>query len=194
NKNIFEVKKFVEKPSHEKALEYISSGKFFWNSGMFVWKTSVILEEISKHMPQLSESLIEIEDYIGTEDEKDVILENFEKLESISIDYGVMEKSKSVLCVKSDFVWDDIGSWGALYRLSKKDENNNVTEGNVILYDVKNSLILGENIGVVAVSSLEDIIVVKDGDNVLVSKLSEDQSIREIVKIMKSKDKYNKYL
>ncbi len=115
---------------------------------MFIWKTSVILQEISEHMPQLSEALIEIEEHLDTEDEEDVILDNFEKLESISIDYGVMEKSKSVLCVKSDFIWDDIGSWGAVHRLNKKDTEGNVTEGNVILYDVKNSLILGENIGV----------------------------------------------
>lgn len=194
NKSIFEVKRFVEKPNYDKALEYLSSGKFFWNSGMFVWKTSVILQEISEHMPQLSEALVEIEEHLGTEDEEDVILDTFERLESISIDYGVMEKSKSVLCVKSDFIWDDIGSWGAVYRLNKKDENGNVVEGNVILHDVKNSLILGENVGVVAVSSLEDVMVVKDGDNILVSKLSKDQSVKEIVNIMKTKDKYSKHL
>ncbi len=193
-KNVFEVKRFVEKPTYDKAVEYISSGKFFWNSGMFIWKVSTILEEIHKHMPQLSEALINIEDAIGKEYEGEVLLEEFQKLESISIDYGVMEKSKSVLCVKSDFIWDDVGSWSAVYRLNEKDSNGNVIEGNVITYDVKNSLIIGETQGVIAISNLENIIVVKDGDNILITDKSKDQSIRELVKIMKSQDKYEKYL
>lgn len=193
-KNVFEVKRFVEKPTYDKAVEYISSGKFFWNSGMFIWKVSTILEEIHKHMPQLSEALINIEDAIGKEYEGEVLIEEFQKLESISIDYGVMEKSKSVLCVKSDFIWDDVGSWSAVYRLNEKDSNGNVIEGNVITYDVKNSLIIGETHGVIAISNLENIIVVKDGDNILITDKSKDQSIRELVKIMKSQDKYEKYL
>lgn len=193
-RNIFEVKRFVEKPSYDKALEYLTSGKFFWNSGMFIWKISTILEEISKHMPTLGESLTNIEEAIGKEYEAEVIFEEFERLESISIDYGVMEKSKLVLCVKSDFVWDDIGSWSAVHRLNEKDKYNNVIEGNVITLNVKDSLIIGENDGVIAVSSLEDVIIVKEGDSILVAKKSEDQSIRELVKIMKSQDKYSKYL
>lgn len=193
-RNVFEVKRFVEKPSYEKAVEYLSSGKFFWNSGMFVWKVSTIIEEIYKHLQPLGEALINIEEAIGGELEGEVMLEEFERIESISIDYGVMEKSKSVLCVKSDFIWDDVGSWASVHRLNQKDYNNNVIKGNVITYNVKNSLIIGENTGVVAVSSLEDVIVIKEGDNVLVTKKSEDQTVREIVKIMKSQDKYERYL
>ncbi|MCX8028976.1 MAG: mannose-1-phosphate guanylyltransferase [Brevinematales bacterium] len=194
SKNIFEVKRFVEKPNHEKAVEYLSKGKFFWNSGMFIWKVSTILEEISKHMPNLWEALTIIEDAIGKDYESDVIIEEFEKIEGISIDYGVMEKSKSVLCVKSDFIWDDIGSWSAVYRLNDKDDNGNVIEGNVISHNVKNSLIIGENDGVIAVSSLEDMIIIKEGDSILITKKSEDQTIRELVKMMKNQDKYSKYL
>lgn len=193
-KNVFEVKRFVEKPTYEKALEYLKSGKFFWNSGMFIWKISSILEEISKHMPELGEALTNIEEAIGKEYEEEVILEEFEKIESISIDYGVMEKSKSVLCVKSDFVWDDIGSWSAVHRLNEKDDNGNVIEGNVITYNVKDSLIIGENEGIIAVTSLSNVIIIKEGDNLLVADKSKDQSIRELVKIMKTQDKYIKYL
>ncbi|MEN2997750.1 MAG: mannose-1-phosphate guanylyltransferase [Brevinematia bacterium] len=193
-RNVFEVRRFVEKPSYDKAVEYLSSGKFFWNSGMFVWKVSVILEEISKCMPALTEALLNIDEAIGKEYEGEVVLREFEKLESISIDYGVMEKSKSVLCVKGDFEWDDVGSWSAVYRLNERDGNGNTIEGNVITYNVKDSLIIGETTGVIAVSCLEDVIVVKDGDNVLITKKSEDQSIRELVRLMKSQDKYAKYL
>lgn len=193
-RNVFEVKRFVEKPSYEKAIEYLSSGKFFWNSGMFIWKVSTILNEISEHMPRLGEALVNIDEAIGKEYEGETILEEFEKLESISIDYGVMEKSKSVLCVKGDFVWDDIGSWSAVYRLNEKDKNGNVIEGNVVAYNVKDSLVISDSEGVVAVSFVEDLIVVKSGDNVLVAKKSADQSIRELISIMKSQDKYVKYL
>lgn len=192
--NIFEVKRFVEKPDQKTAMSYLGTGKFFWNSGMFIWKTSVILEEISKHMPELCEALMEIEENLGTDDEKETIFREFNRLQSISIDYGVMEKSSSVLCVRSDFVWDDIGSWGAVYRLNEKDENGNFTKGNVVTFDVTNSLIWADNIGVVAVSSVENMVIVKEGDNVLVTKLDKDQTVRELIKIMKEKDKYKKYL
>ncbi|MFN4245670.1 MAG: mannose-1-phosphate guanylyltransferase [Brevinematia bacterium] len=193
-KSVFEVKKFVEKPSHEKALEYLNSGKFLWNSGMFVWKISSILDEISEHMPDLGEALTNIEEAIGKMNYEKVTIQEFEKVESISIDYGVMEKSKSILCIKGDFIWDDIGSWSSVYRLNEKDENGNVIEGNVITYNVKNSLIIGENEGIIAVTSLDNVIIVKDENSILVADKSQDQSIRELVKIMKSQDKYKKYL
>jgi len=194
NINVFEVKRFVEKPDQKTAMNYLGSGKFFWNSGMFIWKVSVILEEISKYMPELYETLTEIEEVIGEEEEKEVTIREFNKLQSISIDYGVMEKSSSVLCVKGDFVWDDIGSWGAVYRLNEKDENNNFIKGNTVTFDVTNSLIWADNVGVVAVSSVENMIIVKEGDNVLITKLDKDQTVKELINLMKDKDKYKKYL
>jgi mannose-1-phosphate guanylyltransferase len=81
-----------------------------------------------------------------------------------------------------------------VYRLNEKDENGNFTKGNVVTFDVTNSLIWADNVGVVAVSSVENMVIVKEGDNVLVTKLDKDQTVRELIKIMREKDKYKKYL
>ncbi len=191
---IFETIRFVEKPNYEKAVEYINSGNFLWNSGMFTWTVSTVINEISNNIPKLRDALVDIEESLGTSREKEVLGELFENVENISIDYGVMEKSKSILCVESNFKWDDIGSWGSVYRLNEKDELGNVVKGNVVYNNVKNSLLIGDEDGVLSVSDMENVVVVKEDQKILVLPLNKDQNVREIVNIMKKQDKYIRYL
>lgn len=110
----FGVKQFVEKPDEETAKHYLSSGNYFWNSGMFVWKAKTILDEISKHLPELSDELSRLKRSADAPQ----LINFFENAPSISIDYGVMERSKNVAILPCDIGWSDVGSWKSLKELA----------------------------------------------------------------------------
>lgn len=107
----YAVERFVEKPSLEVAKEYLETEEYLWNSGMFIWKVSTILADIRKFLPDTYEGLKKIQDAIGTE-EQDVVLEKvFPEFESVSIDYGIMEKAENIYILSGTFGWNDVGSW-----------------------------------------------------------------------------------
>ncbi|MCX7857359.1 MAG: mannose-1-phosphate guanylyltransferase [Deltaproteobacteria bacterium] len=180
NPSLFSVDQFIEKPSLDKAKEYVESGDYYWNSGMFVWKTSVILEELEKHLPSLLDGLRKCLSYRKTGDLK-AFSSNYKMLIKTSIDYGVMEKSDSVVMIKGEFIWDDVGTWSSLFRLMQKDENSNVCLGNSCLIDVRGSFILSEGVNL-GVAGLKNVIVVATKQGVLVCSEEYAQSVREIAK------------
>jgi len=192
--DVYNVKMFREKPTIETAREFVRRGVFLWNSGLFAFKAQVILDAMKEHMASLYSSLMKIYDSIGTEDEKSVKIAEFEKLESESIDYGIMEKADDIACVKPDFIWDDVGSWGAISRHMPGDEEGNIIQGNVVLVDSKNNIVLGEENSIISVVGVKDLIVVKDRDKVLVCHRSRDQNIKEALKSMRGNKKYTQYL
>lgn len=180
----YKVKRFVEKPNLEKAKEYLSSGKFLWNSGMFVWKTSTIFNNFEKYIPKMYEGLKKIESAIGTKEEESVLREEFTYFKADSIDYGIMEKASSIYTVPGNFGWDDVGSWIALERTHKTNENGNVVEGNVITIDVKNSIIQGRE-KLIATVGLEDIVIVDTDDAILVCNKNQVQDVKKIIENLK---------
>ena len=124
---------------------------------MFVWKTSVILDEIGRHMPLLGEGLKEIEAAIGKDDEASVIKSVFSKLDPVSIDYGIMEKSDKVVVIPADIGWSDVGSWIALDDITAKDARGNIMAGNVVDVDSRDSIIYASN-RLVALQGLNDMV------------------------------------
>jgi mannose-1-phosphate guanylyltransferase len=192
--DVFSVKMFREKPTIEVALEFVRRGAFLWNSGLFAFKAQVILEAMKEHMTPLYSALMKIYDSIGTEDEKTVKITQFEKIESESIDYGIMEKAADIACVRPDFLWDDVGSWGAVSRHVPGDKEGNIVQGNVVSVDSKNNIVLGEENSIISVVGVKDLIVVKDGDKVLVCHRSQDQNIKEALRSMTGNKKYMHYL
>lgn len=181
---VYAVKRFVEKPDAERAARYLQEGNFYWNSGMFVWKAGRILEEIGNYMPGLSNGLKEISSAIGKEDETVVTENAFSKLESISIDYGVMEKSGRVAVIPADFAWSDVGSWTALDEISSMDVGGNVIMGNVIDIDSRNSIIYASG-RLVATIGLKDMVVVDTDDATLVCRKDRAQDVKKIVEDLK---------
>ncbi|HEB30170.1 MAG TPA: mannose-1-phosphate guanylyltransferase [Spirochaetes bacterium] len=192
--DVFSVKMFREKPTIEVAREFVRRDVFLWNSGLFAFKVRVILDAMKEHMAPLYSALMKIYDSIGTEDEKTVKMTEFEKIESESIDYGVMEKAADIACVKPDFLWDDVGSWGAVSRHVSGDKEGNIVQGNVVSVDSKNNIVLGEENSIISVIGIQDLIVVKDKDKVLVCHRSRDQHIKEALSSMAGKKKYMQYL
>jgi mannose-1-phosphate guanylyltransferase len=177
----FSVRRFVEKPNVEVATSYLNQGGFFWNSGIFVFKVSVFLKAVQEFAPELFADLMLIKEHIGSESYESAVDQIYRKVTSISIDYGILEKATNVFLVQGDFVWNDLGSWEEVYKYDqKKDENQNATSGEVILIDTKNSYISAPD-NLVALVGMDDVIVVQEGNTILVCKRDRAEDIKAVV-------------
>jgi mannose-1-phosphate guanylyltransferase len=191
---IYTVKRFREKPSLEQAEAYRRAGTFLWNSGMFIFRADVLLGAMEKHMPSLYAGLMRIRKSLGTENAERVTREEFNGFENISIDYGVMEKSDDIVCLKPEFFWDDVGSWGALERHLEGDGEGNIRSGNVITVDTEGSIVLGDEESIIAMVGMQNTIVVKEGDRILICHKSFDQKIKNALKKIAESGENLKYL
>jgi mannose-1-phosphate guanylyltransferase/mannose-6-phosphate isomerase len=181
SESAFRVKRFVEKPDRPTAEKYFQAGNFFWNSGMFAFKVKVILEEFKIHQPQMLAVMEEI-----FSDRRSLTKEDYDRLENISIDYAIMEKTAKCVVLPSDFGWSDIGSWKSLYDFLQKDADCNVIEGDVIVQDTRNCFILGHD-RLIATNRLKDMVVVDTPDSVFVSNLEHSRDVKSIVSELKNK-------
>lgn len=179
-KDTFLVDKFVEKPNIEKAKEYLQSGDYLWNSGMFIWKTSTILKNIQKFLPDMYGKLLKIKDSIGTEFEKEILQEEFPKIEKESIDYGIMEKADKIYTVSANFGWDDVGSWNCLERIHEKDQDNNVKLGNVVAVNTSDCIVYGGK-RLITTLNVQDLVIVDTDDALLVADKDFTNNIKEVL-------------
>lgn len=168
--------RFVEKPNYENALKYLLSGNYLWNSGIFAWNSRYIIELIREFLPNTYEALKDLSS-CEYKDLQMIIDSNYHKTDSISIDYGVMEKSQSIYVIPCDFGWDDVGSWNSLERYAEKDENGNVFIANGITYNSSNNIILSRK--PIVVNGIEDIIVVETEEYIMISSKSKEQEIKQ---------------
>jgi len=177
--------RFTEKPELPTAVEYLKSGRFFWNSGIFICRVSVMLNAIQSHMPKLARSLDKIKMAIGTEDEKDIIKKEYRDMEKISIDFGIMEKAGNIEVIPCDFGWDDVGSWSVLDNMLIKDNHGNAVKGQFISLDTRNCIIDSDGNRLVATIGVEDLVIVNTKDVVLICRKERDQDVKELVKKVK---------
>ncbi len=183
-----DIESFIEKPNLEKAQELIKDNRFTWNSGMFMFKAQEIIREIEKFSPKIlaccketiNKSIIDLDfqrlDKIA-----------FKKCENISIDIAVMEKTTKGIVIPLDVGWSDVGSWEVVWETSKKDNNGNFTEGNVILENTKNSYLRSENRLIVGID-LNELVVVETSDAILISNKNSSQKVKNIVNHLKKKN------
>jgi mannose-1-phosphate guanylyltransferase/mannose-6-phosphate isomerase len=169
------LKRFVEKPDLSTAQKYITAGNFFWNSGMFAFKASVILTEFKAHQPEL---LAKMQAIFAID--KPISKQDYDTLPDISIDYAIMEKTAKGVVLPSDFGWSDIGSWKSLYDFLTKDADNNVIDGDVMVQDTRDSLILGHH-RLIAANHLRNMVVVETADSVFVSDLENSRDVKSFV-------------
>jgi mannose-1-phosphate guanylyltransferase/mannose-6-phosphate isomerase len=179
---IFHVEKFVEKPDLERAEALILQGNFYWNSGIFVWKTSKILKEINTYLPWLDKGLKKIDELKDLKEE--VFQEIYASFKSISIDYGVLERSQDVVVIPASFGWSDLGSWTALDDVLGRDERGNILQGNIVDLGSENSTILACD-RLIATIGLRDMVVVDTPDATLVSSKEKVQDVRKVVEGLK---------
>lgn len=175
------VERFVEKPDVVTAARYLADGSYLWNSGIFVFRADVILEEIGRAMPVLREQLEAIRKALGTPGYARTLKRVFPDCPSISIDYGVMEKSQRIAVVPADFGWSDVGSFAALSDVRPTDHLGNVAEGDALVIDGRNNVVLAGNARPVAVIGLDDVVVVDAGDAILVCRRDRAQDVRKAV-------------
>ena len=182
---IYTVRSIREKPNHAQAQALLAQGGFLWNSGMFVWKTSSILEAIRTYLPDIYDGLREIEAALGTAAEKEIIDRAYHRFRSISIDYGVMEKTPHALLIPGDFGWSDVGSWDALWEVSDKDDAGNVIRrpDNFIGIDARNVFVHNPK-KLVALVGLDDVMVVETDDALLICKRGSSQDVKKVVDIL----------
>ena len=179
---IFHVEKFLEKPDLETAEALILQGNFYWNSGIFVWKTSKILREINTYLPWLDKGLKKINALKDSKEE--VVQEIYASFKSISIDYGVLEKSQDVVVIPAGFGWSDLGSWTALDDVLGRDERGNILQGDIVDLGSENSTILACD-RLIATIGLKDMVVVDTPDATLVSSKEKVQDVRKVVEGLK---------
>lgn len=179
----YKVERFVEKPDLETAKMYIDSGKYYWNGGIFMGKISTFMNEFKNFTPDIYKNLEELDFSNTTQIDYSV----YEKMPSISIDYAIMEKSDKIALVELQSDWNDLGSWQSLYNVKDKDESGNVLTGKVVVDNVKNSFIYSQK-EVVAVSSLENIILVETEDAIMACKLDESQNVKKLYEKLKAKE------
>lgn len=178
-KQVIKVEKFVEKPTVEVAKTYLAEGSYLWNAGIFIFNVNHMLKEFEEKYSEtyeLFKKLPAIDDKEYNSKTKEI----YSKAEEKSIDYAIMEKSNSIYVIPGDFGWDDIGTWLALQRYIKPDENNNYIRGNVRSINSKNNVIYADNKEIILLD-LEDTFCI-DSDNVIVigkkEKLSELHKLR----------------
>lgn len=190
--NVHKVYTFAEKPNYATAVRFVDSGDFYWNSGMFIWRVDAILNEIEKYMPELFEGLNELIPFLHTPEFNKKLANVYGKLRNISIDYGIMEKSRNVYLTKGEFSWSDVGSWEEVYQLSNKDENGNAIVGNVYTEMTVDSYIYSPE-KFVSVIGVDNLIIINSDDALLVCRRDQSQEVKKIVDHLKI-NKLTEYL
>ncbi len=187
NPKISKVKTFTEKPDIELAEKFLESGDFLWNAGIFIWSLKSIMHAFDEYLEDVNDLFKEGIGKYNSANEKPFINEIYASCRKISIDYGIMEKATNVYVQSADFGWSDLGTWGSLYDISPKDENENVRQGDeVMLYDTKDCIINMPKDKLVVIQGLENYIVVEDDNALLICKKDEEQQIRTFVNDIKT--------
>ncbi len=179
------VKRFWEKPSFERAEQYIAKGNYLWNSGMFIFTLDTLFSAFQEHMPghyTLLENIMQVFEKHGVPDHS-VISDIYKKFEKISIDFGIMEKAKNTKVIPVDFGWSDVGSFPALDDIFPKNENGTVDRiGDTVEFNSGENIILGTGNRRIVTIGLDNFIVVETEKNILICKKNEAQNIKKILK------------
>ncbi len=183
----FQVKQFREKPKAVIAERYLQEGTFYWNSGIFVWKAVTILGELRKREPKMVAHLEAIAKRRGDEDFEKIFAKEFAAIEGVSIDYAVMEHAEEIIVIEANFDWDDVGNWTAVGRLRGSDGDGNTIVGRHLGIDTKDSIIRGQEGHLVVTLGVRGMIIVQTPDATLVADRNNEESIRDLVKMIKDK-------
>jgi mannose-1-phosphate guanylyltransferase len=182
--HIHKVLTFAEKPNLATAKRFMKAGDFLWNSGMFIWSVDTIWNEIKIYMPDLYAGIEELYSAYDTAKFKKVLRKVYGQLKSISIDYGIMEKSNKVYLIKGFFDWSDVGSWEAVYELSEKDSDDNAKTGDVYTSDTFSSYVYSPH-KFTAVLGGHNLLVIDTKEALLICDRNHAQDVKDIVDYLK---------
>jgi len=187
DENIKKVKQFTEKPNLENAKKFIASGDYLWNAGIFVWSAKSIVKAFQMHLPELFALFNEGKKVWNTDFEDDFIRDTYPKAESISIDYGILEKADNVKVLPVDIGWNDLGTWGALYqKLGKDKQQNAIVNAESYFTDASGNMIRTTKGKKVFIKGLKDFIVVENDGIIVILPKDDEQAIKELSKLVDS--------
>lgn len=179
------VRRFVEKPPRAVAERYLAEGGYLWNSGMFFFTARRLLADIRRFLPAMAAGLERIAAAIGTPDEAAVTAEEFNRMESVSIDYGVMEHADRVRVIPADIGWNDVGHWAALADFGTADTDGNVRSGgraeDLVLIDAHDNIVQAGDARLIALLGVDNVVVVDTPDVLLVCGRDRVQDVRKVV-------------
>lgn len=180
--NLFKVKIFAEKPDLQMAKVFIESGEFFWNSGIFIWSMKSITHAFNTHLQNVSSLFESGMKLYNTPDEVHFINKIYSECQSISVDYGIMEKAQNVFVLTADFGWSDLGNWSTLYENREKDLDGNVISGdNILIYDTKNCIVNISDEKVAVLQGLDGYIIAESNDTLMICRKEDEQQIKRFV-------------
>lgn len=187
------VEEFKEKPVYKKAQEYLESGKYYWNSGMFIWKISTILNNFQKFLPQIYRYKDEIIN--GFQNNTNILKDVYQKVESISIDKGILEKASNIKMIKGEFEWLDIGSINDFFKIQEKDHNDNTVIGNSVLKDVEQCNIYNDDDNtMIAIVGTKGLNIVKSNNVLLIAEQEKMTELPNLIKKIQENKEQEKYL
>jgi len=179
---------FTEKPDYETAKLFYESGDYLWNAGMFIWSAETILNAFVKHLPDMYDLFTKGLSQLNTDSEQEFINQNYEQAENISIDFGVMEKHKTVQVIPASFDWNDLGTWGSLYDKLDKDEDQNATvQARTVIENATGNIIRTTVDKVVVIDGLHNYIIVEEQDILVIVPKSKEQDIKQLRNTVQSK-------
>jgi mannose-1-phosphate guanylyltransferase len=189
---VYRVRAFREKPALELAEQFVASGEYYWNSGIFVWKAATILGQLRSQKPALADAVERIAAAWGTPRRAAVLADEYPRLEKVSIDYAVMEHAPEVLVLEAPYQWDDVGSWLALERLHAQDADGNTIDATHTGLNTSNCVIVGERGKLITTIGVSNLLIIQDGDAILVADRREEATVKQLVERLKQKglDKY----
>lgn len=185
-KGLRHISTFAEKPDIETAERFIKSRDFLWNTGIYVWKISTLEQAFASFLPDYYHQFHLLQRHIGKPTCTEMVENLYRQIRSISLDYGIMEKATNVFVIEGDFGWSDVGTWDEVYRLTTKDAQNNVIEGDVVTINSTNCYVSSRDkfIGLV---NVEDLVVIDTKDALVICKRGETGDIKELVNAMHRK-------
>ena len=186
---LYRVNAFREKPHRTLAEEYLRDGRFFWNCGIFCWKARTIIDLLKQHEPELHAGLMRIASGIHDGRGTEVIADEFPSLNSISIDYAVLERAQNVVVIEAPFQWDDVGSWLSLPRLNGCDAEGNTIDGPFCGVDTQGCIIRTTEDHLIATLGLRNMIIVHTSDATLVVDAAQSERIKEILSQLEKQDR-----
>ena len=185
--DVFELKRFVEKPNLTKAKKFHANKNYFWNTGLYVWRTDILLNKFKKHLPKTFQRLRKISSNLKN---KNLIKKEYSACQKISIDYGIMEKVNpaEVAILPAKLGWSDVGTWSSL-KDELSDKKKNLIEGSCLNIDTEGCLIKSDSKKLIVTIGLKNLVIVDTADALLICPKECSGDVKKIVEMLAEKKK-----
>lgn len=188
SKKVQKVHDFCEKPSFQRAQEFIAKGNYWWNAGIFIWNASCIVRSFQRNLPEMYDLFSPGIGSLNSSKESEFIATAYPRAEDISVDYGILEKEKNVYLVCATFDWNDLGTWGSVYNEVDKDQDNNaVLNARVHAEGSSGNIISSSSNRVLVLDGLNDYIIIDEKEILLIVPKEQEQEIKTIRSLIMKK-------